>query len=348
VRNLKSYSNYEANVVALLKDRVTGVITLKSSEKRDIRTKESVPGYVPRVYVRYRGFNSIEIIWAPILEENSHGVLLGYVVYFKRHRSYEIFTTVKVNASTHVLRITGLSEATKYEIKVAGRTSVGEGPLRTTYQSTACGGNFGGTTGEINVMSRDYSGYCYWKMQSPLTNSRILLVIEHFQLQSCRYGSVATRNGQRRYFCGQKEPFAFLISGSYAQMTLYRPHYRTTLKAFYFTMSNVSYQLDWNVTVGNISSTTVNVSWLPLNTSSLNSTDVFGYVAVCLRRNSSDILLLTVESVLSSNTVMRNLKSYSNYEVKVVALLKDRVTGVITLKSSEETDIRTKEGGTLF
>jgi len=95
-----------------------------------------VPGYVPRVYVRYRGFNSIEIIWAPILEENSHGVLLGYVVYFKRHRSYEIFTTVKVNASTHVLRITGLSEATKYEIKVAGRTSVGEGPLRTTYQST--------------------------------------------------------------------------------------------------------------------------------------------------------------------------------------------------------------------
>ena len=107
----------------------------------------------------------------------------------------------------------------------------------------------------------------------------------------------------------------------------------------------VSYQLDWNVTVGNISSTAVNFRWLPLNTSSLNSTDVYGYVAVCLRRNSSDILLLSVENALSSNTVVHNLKSYSNYEANVVALLKDRVTGVITLKSSEKRDIRTKEGG---
>jgi len=107
----------------------------------------------------------------------------------------------------------------------------------------------------------------------------------------------------------------------------------------------VSYQLDWNVTVGNISSTTVNVSWLPLNTSSLNSTDVYGYVAICLRRASSDIALLSVEKVSSSNTMVRNLKPYSNCEVKVVALLKDRLNGVITLTSSEKTDIRTKEGG---
>ena len=110
----------------------------------------------------------------------------------------------------------------------------------------------------------------------------------------------------------------------------------------------VSYQLDWNVTVGYISSTSVSFSWLPLNTSSLNSTDVYGYVAVCLRRNSSDILLLSVENALSSNIVVRNLKSYSNYEANVVALLKDRVTGVITLKSSEKRDIRTKESGRQF
>jgi len=35
-----------------------------------------------------------------------------------------------------VFRITGLSEATEYEIKVAGRTSVGEGPYRTRYEYT--------------------------------------------------------------------------------------------------------------------------------------------------------------------------------------------------------------------
>ena len=83
-----------------------------------------------------RGSRSIQIYWSPIPEENTHGVLLGYVVYFRRYGSYENFTTVKVNASTRTLGITGLFEATTYEIKVAGRTSVGEGPLRTTYEST--------------------------------------------------------------------------------------------------------------------------------------------------------------------------------------------------------------------
>ena len=56
----------------------------------------------------------------------------------------------------------------------------------------ACGGNLSGTTGEINVMSKDYSGYCYWEMQSPLMNSSILLVIEHFQLRSCWWEHLIT------------------------------------------------------------------------------------------------------------------------------------------------------------
>ena len=109
-----------------------------------------------------------------------------------------------------------------------------------------------------------------------------------------------------------------------------------------------SYHHGWNVTVGNISSTTVNVSWLPLNTNSLNSTDIYGYVAVCSQSDSSDILVLSVENASSSNTVVRNLKSYKKYKVKLVALLKDRVTGIITLKSSEKADIRTKENGAYF
>ena len=49
---------------------------------------------------------------------------------------YESFTNVSVNASTRELNITGLMEATRYEIKVAGRTSVGEGAERSTYAET--------------------------------------------------------------------------------------------------------------------------------------------------------------------------------------------------------------------
>ena len=84
---------------------------------------------------------------------------------------------------------------------------------------------------------------------------------------------------------------------------------------------------------------------MPLNTDNLNSTGLFGYVPVFLHSGTSDILVLNVENVTSSNTVTRNLKSYRRYQVKVVALLKDRVTGEITLKSSESIQIRTKEGG---
>ena len=54
-------------------------------------------------------------------------------------------------------------------------------------------------------------------------------------------GSVATRSGQSMTFCGQKEPFAFLISGGYAKvrLALYNDYYYgTTLKAFYVVMNN--------------------------------------------------------------------------------------------------------------
>ena len=88
------------------------------------------------MYGNNRGFNSFEINWSHISEDDTHGVLLGYVVYFRRYLCHGNFTTVKVNASTRVLRITGLLETTTYEIKVAGRTFVGEGPLSTTYVST--------------------------------------------------------------------------------------------------------------------------------------------------------------------------------------------------------------------
>ena len=77
-------------------------------------------------------------------------------------------------------------------------------------------------------------------------------------------------------------------------------------------------------------------------------TDIVGYVVLCLHSGTSDILLLNVENASSSNTVVRDLKPYRRYRVKVAAVIKDRVTGVITLKSSEEIDIRTKEGGEQF
>ena len=59
-----------------------------------------------------------------------------------------------------------------------------------------------------------------------------------FLLAVFRYGYVSTRNGQSRNFCGQEEPFAILIPGSYARVRLNMYHYRATLKALYFVMNN--------------------------------------------------------------------------------------------------------------
>ena len=97
-----------------------------------------VPGAVRWLYVGNRGVSRLEIVWDPISREDANGILLGYTVYYKSYNSYENFTSVSVNASTQVLRInlTGLEEATRYQIKVAGRTSVGEGSSRYTYADT--------------------------------------------------------------------------------------------------------------------------------------------------------------------------------------------------------------------
>ena len=49
--------------------------------------------------------------------------------------------------------------------------------------------------------------------------------------------SVTTRSGQSMTFCGQKEPFAFLISGGYVKVRL-ALYSGETLEAFYVVMNN--------------------------------------------------------------------------------------------------------------
>lgn len=86
--------------------------------------------------MRNRGVDRLEIVWGPIFSEEARGVLLGYTVHYRISNSYDSFTRLSMNASTQELNITGLMEATEYEIKVTGRTSVGEGAERSTYAET--------------------------------------------------------------------------------------------------------------------------------------------------------------------------------------------------------------------
>lgn len=62
-----------------------------------------------------------------------------------------------------------------------------------------------------------------------------------------RDSSVTSRSGQSRNFCGQKEPFAILISGGYARVKLNLHRFYTRLKARYFVVNNPD--LDGKVTL---------------------------------------------------------------------------------------------------
>lgn len=103
----------------------------------------------------------------------------------------------------------------------------------------------------------------------------------------------------------------------------------------------------WNFTVTQASSGAINASWLPLNVNSSDSSDIYGYLVVLhkLLSGTSDIHLLDVAHNASLSTVVSGLRPNMKYQVRVVALLRDRVSGKISLKTSESTEIQTAEGG---
>ena len=94
------------------------------------------------------------------------------------------------------------------------------------------------------------------------------------------------------------------------------------------------------------------MSWFRLNTYNSNSSWIYGYVAALhmLRIGTGDIHVLNVTNASKANssfldTVVSGLRPYTKYGVKVVALVRDRMTGVITPKISSISEVQTPEGG---
>ena len=134
-------------------------------------------------------------------------------------------------------------------------------------------------------------------------------------------------------------------------------HFRQTpeLKVcFVFLHIQALHQREWNITAVTVSSTEIHVSWFRFNTSNSNSSYIYGYVAALqmLRIGTGDILVLNVINAPVSNlnssffgTLVSGLRPYTKYGVKVVALVRDRMTGVISLKISSINEVQTLEGG---
>ena len=82
----------------------------------------------PEVLAVNTSSTSLLIEWDPLPKEQTHGVLRGYVVYYKR-RAYQNRPWIEQQASptTRAAEITGLRKFTKYNIQVAAFTSKGIG-----------------------------------------------------------------------------------------------------------------------------------------------------------------------------------------------------------------------------
>ncbi|XP_022801631.1 mucin-like protein isoform X3 [Stylophora pistillata] len=145
-------------------------------------------------------------------------------------------------------------------------------------------------------------------------------------------------------------PSAVLVLDSFVTVRIYKRSNNYLLKAHYFIMNNsrsdVVYQRGWNVTISNVSSRAIGVSWPPLSTTSLNSTYIYGYVVFVrmLSNGMGDILVQEEANFTSLSTVVSGLRAYVKYQVEVVAFLKDRISGKLSLKTSEIAEIQTAEG----
>ncbi|PFX11658.1 Phosphatidylinositol phosphatase PTPRQ, partial [Stylophora pistillata] len=352
VRGLRPYTKYRVNVVALVRDRITGVISTKSSAAVEVTTPEDVPNAVRWLYARNRGFTSLRIRWGSISNEEANGILLGYTVYYRPYNSNESFTNISVNINVNAITITGLKKAAKYEIRVTGRTSVGEGVERCTYAVTECGQNFDKTSGEFIINGGSQFYYyrtCNWMIRSPVVNSSILLLFEEYQPNEA-WTYIRSARERKWLDSYQKVPLAVLVLDSFVRVSIYKRNNNNLVKARYFIMNNsrsdVVYERGWNVTISNVSSRAIGVSWPPLSTTSLNSTYIYGYVVFLrmLSNGMGDILVQEEANSTSLSKVVSGLRSYVKYQVKAVAFLKDRVSGKISLKTSESAETQTAEG----
>ena len=90
----------------------------------------SVPSGSPGgVEITNEGDTSITVEWSevPCLEQNSE--ITHYIVEYTSDISRRVIITQTVNAPTRLATVTGLPSGTEYTVRVAARSSFGDGPF---------------------------------------------------------------------------------------------------------------------------------------------------------------------------------------------------------------------------
>ena len=95
-----------------------------------------MPSRGPSTHVTNRQMSSLLLNWNEIYSWDAHGIVVGYMIFYRPYYSNQAFTVVQTNASTFNIKLNNLQGATLYAIMVAGLTSKGEGRQRISSAST--------------------------------------------------------------------------------------------------------------------------------------------------------------------------------------------------------------------
>ncbi|XP_073248869.1 uncharacterized protein [Porites lutea] len=328
---LKGYTFYEVNVVALANS--LGNRTLYSSEAITARTNEGVPSVAPSgLRVSRLQFSELKVQWNPIPQHSVNGRLLGYVVIYQEYPYW--YSTQKVNTSSpdvNMLVLSGLKAAHSYRVWVAGFTRAGTGPQSSPYYvTTDCGGYTNRSFGRLETGSDRGSSYmtCTFVVGRGGINQAVALVWigDLYLSYYSEYVKIIDGNGS-------------LVWHKYGYS--YSPDLRSFVQVGFESADNITVQIyllssysrfklqygiikqglfsalpvNWNLTVGNTSRTSITIHWE--NLSPLINNTVLYYIAYAHDGNLSSPAV--VSGNLNTSNVM-GLLPYTEYQVRIIGI----------------------------
>ena len=125
--------------------------------------------------------------------------------------------------------------------------------------------------------------------------------------------------------------------------------YRLELFILLSMHGRIHVQTGWNISVWNVDSTTMSVRWSPYNFSKTqNPGNLYGFAVACIPVRSNSTPTISSADVSSLTQEVVGLQPFTEYRVRVIAILKDGSSGMVVMRTSETVLANTTEDGTFF
>jgi len=289
VERLRPYTEYTAQVIALVKIYPGGEISFKGSAEAYFKTDEGVPSKPPGDIKTTTDVGIIRVTWRHVPSDGVNGVLFGYKVFYRLSddRGDEDngaqYSEVTVGPTDLQASIEGLINSETYEIRVAGFTKAGVGVVsEAVYARPGCENSVHekilvlSSPGFPNEYPNDIE--CYWVFELDLPQFDVVVAIDTFHMETSDGGPNCTNwvadfmglfNIDPLYvaagpFCGfHPNPFALVGRGSrnHKSVLYMRTNNGFTFKGFNATYFAVTDTSKINISLDDIQNHEVQITW---------------------------------------------------------------------------------------